>query len=435
VDRTSDQSSGRYAVTYGEIVVWAVAGHLCVLLFTLAIVWVSVFYFHRVDASYYMTFRADDVPTGVPNPIGFGVHTFGDFLLGAVIASANDPFSRDLAQLHQAPPLAIYFIRAFTHFLPYAAALAAFSICSAAAMLVPAMRGWTTMYRPAALIIAVTLTAMTAPFVMVLDRGNTIGFLVPALLLFATAWRERKWNLMSAAIIFASLLKLYPIVLVVVLLSERRFREAAVTILAVIALSLLLIETFPGSFQENLGGMIASKVMFAARNSDKLVASNYSLTGMFANLLTAWGGLTTPAVTLLEKFRWLPGMGYLLMVTVILVSKRAPFPVTLALCLSLLSLVLPVSFSYTFVFVFVITAELSRYDVRCAASSTQNTMDRRYAVPLAGVILASLTFYPIPCNDLSSIGTIIVPAAWLLFALYTLALTQAGYRPGPTVPL
>jgi hypothetical protein len=109
----------------------------------------------------------------------------------------------------------------------------------AMAMLVPAVwvawgRFWST--GPYVLVI---LGLGTAPFLIVMDRGNSTGFVVAPLMLSAIFLVRRETGRMAVMIAICALLKPQFLVLLLLLLAYRKYRQTLLTLLSVGTLSLL----------------------------------------------------------------------------------------------------------------------------------------------------------------------------------------------------
>jgi hypothetical protein len=99
---------------------------------------------------------------------------------------------------------------------------------------------------------------LSYPLIFLLDRGNIEGLLFLLLALFTYLYATRKYLLAVIALAMAISLKLYPAVLLVLLVSDRRFREAALCLLMVFIFSLagmiFLHLQVPGSTLQGLAG-------------------------------------------------------------------------------------------------------------------------------------------------------------------------------------
>ena len=137
------------------------------------------------------------------------------------------------------------------------------------------------------------------PFVFWLERGNTVLFILPLLLIFAQNYdSEKAWarevGLVALALAFA--LKLYPALFGVVLLSDRRWREAVRC--AVYGLLLLILPSFAYGGPVILWNMVRNVGRFSYYSSGRAEAF-YHVFGIPSSVISA---LLIPAFLLLLAF-------------------------------------------------------------------------------------------------------------------------------------
>ena len=137
------------------------------------------------------------------------------------------------------------------------------------------------------------------PFVFWLERGNAVLFIVPLLLIYAQNYdSEKAWarevGLIALALAFA--LKLYPALFGVVLLADRRFKEAIRC--AVYALALLILPSFAYGGPVILWNMVRNVGRFSYYSSGRAEAFYHSF-GIPASVISA---LLIPAFVLLIAF-------------------------------------------------------------------------------------------------------------------------------------
>jgi hypothetical protein len=165
-----------------------------------------------------LSFRAADAPALPPNyePIAIGVHTFGDYLLMNAIlgeqALTNSSFFTS-----SWPPMTYILFSPFK-LLPYITGLGLFLTFSVFAMSWPIIsavrRGrWTVLE---SLITVLAVSVFSGPFLMALDRGNTVAFLPT--LLFLHFRMLRQGNSFGAVItlVIATIVKPHAILFVLI---------------------------------------------------------------------------------------------------------------------------------------------------------------------------------------------------------------------------
>ena len=399
---------------------------LVLLVCTLVYLWIRVFYLGDADAVAALSYSSSEQPPVPVVPWKLGVHTFGDFLLPFEQARVPNPWI-DYAMWPNPYPSAIVTLFKFLTNLPYPIALGLFIILSTASMILPVAHGARRL-NPLVITGAICLFVLLSfPFAMVIDRGNAQGLIVIPLYVFSIAWREGRWRPAAIGISIAAAFKLYPALLVVALLAERRYKDAALAIGATAAITIFLFALYPGGIVATINGFLHGIARFSAPTLAGFTTDNYSALGMIANLAPTIAGAQSPSPLLqfLVAHPWMLGIAYTLAVAAVVNARRLAFVVRLACAISLLSLSIPLSYGYSFAGIFVVVAELLR-------TASFEGLDADIPLPLAitlGVALtATLAQWPYKTMTGSSIGTVIVPATWIL-----LTATAIFYRYGTTI--
>ncbi|MDQ7821616.1 MAG: LamG-like jellyroll fold domain-containing protein [Candidatus Eremiobacteraeota bacterium] len=107
---------------------------------------------------------------------------------------------------------------------------------------------------------ALIITFLSYPFLFTFDRANVEIFVFIALYLFFYYYEERKLFLHGC--IFLSLamaMKAIPAVFLVLLASERKFKEALITLIVFLLITAATFQAFKGGFMENLHMMILNQ--------------------------------------------------------------------------------------------------------------------------------------------------------------------------------
>ncbi|MBI5554645.1 MAG: DUF2029 domain-containing protein [Elusimicrobia bacterium] len=135
---------------------------------------------------------------------------------------------------------------------------------------------------------------LSYPLMFLLDRGNIEGLLFLLLALFVYFYSARKYLLAVTVLAMAISLKLYPAVLLVLLLSEKRFREAVLCLLMgfLFSLSGLLFlqlhvsgSTIPGIVGNFLASLGQFKEMYYGDRAGSYdIAFNHTLYNSFKSL-------------------------------------------------------------------------------------------------------------------------------------------------------
>ena len=96
------------------------------------------------------------------------------------------------------------------------------------------------------------LTLLTYPILFTIDRGNLESLVLISLLAFVFSYQKKKYTLSAVFLSFAIAMKLFPIVLVVVYLSDKKYKEILLTGLFTGVLTIISLLFFKGGFLENL---------------------------------------------------------------------------------------------------------------------------------------------------------------------------------------
>jgi hypothetical protein len=190
-----------------------------------------------------------------------GVHCFGDFAIVNELF-AGDPWNSGFGSVASYPALAwipslvIFRLGAMTG--SARASLLVFLAISAVALFTPAVwAGWRSWTTKAPISLALVGGA-TAPFLITLDRANTMALVVPFLLLFAVSYARKNVLLMCVAIAGAALLKPQMALLAILLLSQRKYRALILTGGSTAVLTVLGFAVFPSHFPANFRGWLSA---------------------------------------------------------------------------------------------------------------------------------------------------------------------------------
>lgn len=96
------------------------------------------------------------------------------------------------------------------------------------------------------------LSLLTYPILFTIDRGNLEGLVLISLLAFIFSYQKKKYLLSTIFLSFAVAMKLFPIVLVVLYLSDKKYKETMITGLFTGLLSIISLLFFKGGFLQNL---------------------------------------------------------------------------------------------------------------------------------------------------------------------------------------
>lgn len=128
-----------------------------------------------------------------------------------------------------------------------------------------------------------SFTFMTYPILFALDRGNVEIFLFVFLALFMYAYQKGEdWKSMIF-LSFAIAMKLYPIVFITLFLADKKYKQAIITILLVIGISLLSASILNGGIINSFAGISSNLALFNKGyvGTDQGLQHNSSLYGLF----------------------------------------------------------------------------------------------------------------------------------------------------------
>jgi hypothetical protein len=101
-------------------------------------------------------------------------------------------------------------------------------------------------------VVFVALGAVAIPAWAVIDRGNSVGFVVPIALVFLVALRRQRWGLVTIMVILAALLKPPFAVLAVALVAARQWRWAGLAVVGMGLSSLAAYLLWPRDFPQTI---------------------------------------------------------------------------------------------------------------------------------------------------------------------------------------
>jgi hypothetical protein len=392
--------------------------------------------YFRIDVPASLSFRGDD-SWCVTGREGMGLHCWGDY------AAIRFRSLSDLPEGPEAPyPMATRIVRApfmlVESIWGSQVGLALFLLCTVLCLMIPAL--WAvrrTSLSVGTITVAVACVA-TTPFLLVVDRGNLVGFAVPALfVVLLGVVRHRPWWAV-AGVIAASAVKPQFALLIVLFVSLRQLRPflgAALGSLLMFGLPFLLLGN---NWAYGMKAWRESSVAWAG--SQSIAAdwpSNLSIASALHGWLThagawiestgldlgGWGveGRSTESVSVVVAYG-------LVAVIVVLLAWRGNRLPGLALAASLIAmacLVLPVSFAYYGAFALPIIAILLREGL--VSSQAHQGRFRVVTLSLAVALVLTLTPILIPSNQavrdvggemiLPSLTPHLATAAWLVFLI------------------
>jgi hypothetical protein len=328
---------------------------------------------------------------------GLGIHSFGDFQeLRYALPTADYPNIWINSNFAYTPSALLPNIIAkriqeiFGIEVSLFSYLTALVICTAAPAIYASRRLSTHNYRVFALL---TLTVCAQPFIMTFDRGNSIGFVLPFLVAFATGYfYNSKW---SAVIGLVGAFAFRPqfALLGVALVFAKQLRK---TVAGLLFGALVFFGSFlfmPGSYSNSFNSWLENLKLFTRK---------YDHVGPFPvnlSMKTAFGGVLNGS-----SFVWVSGLLLIIISsTFILFETANSRGRALILVLGLPCLLPALSFGYYSVFVLVIAAMIFTEPrflepplISCSEENSRRQIKTRVAYNYLVITVVAISLAPIP---------------------------------------
>ena len=367
---------------------------------SVVIAWAAASYF-GVDVPASLVWPGEDGFCDAPSQ-GLGAHCFSDIALYLSAGPSLVPEDPGLVQYvsNQAPVnrLLLLIFQTLATLIGFRATLVIYVTVSAAALLAPALWVvWRRSRHQSAVTLLLTAVA-TIPFLAVLDRGNTIVFAIPLILIFVVAlWREQNWWAVGA-IAAASQIKPQLGLIVVAFFVLRRVRMGliALVISGVIFVSSFAIFALPGSTSSPLQEFKRFVLFSQVRGSYLPLDADYPANVSFQKVIFEIGngllGLSLSAATIQTGLLALTAM---VIVALIWRGREIPYPIWIAAILMASALVVAVTFIYYYALVLVVVAVLMRNE--------DFAFHPKKSPVVSGVLSAAVVF---------SLTPLLIPGGW-----------------------
>ena len=191
----------------------------------------------------------------------------------------------------------------------------------------------------------VILTVFAQPFITTFDRGNSVGFIVPFLMVFATGYFYDKNLIAAIGIVGAFVSRPQYALLGIALLVAKDFKRSTFTIVSGVIIFFCSFPLMPGAYSESFAAWLRNLRNYADYGSGSSFPANLSLS-------TAFNGV-------FEIFNYRDLAVVLVAVTVavfLIFSCEGSRGRVLIALLSMTCLIPKVSFAYYSIFVLVIAA-------------------------------------------------------------------------------
>jgi len=322
-----------------------------------------------------------------PSETLVGIHAFGDYLLLNVWAQFPNPWEQP-GGVNYLPPVVLLF--KILGYLPYGLGLTLFLIALAVCILLPmviASRGFPITQR---LLFVTTLAVLTGPAIATLDRANNQGFLPILLFGFGIAVLKERWGWAAVCIALAACIKIYPILLILLLLALRKFSWAGVSVLLSAGVVLLTMPMTSNAGISGIPDVLEGVLDFQEKSVNQFLEYNTSLSGGLANALM-FIGLDSAASWIALNAIVIIGI-YALVVVPLLWIGAIPVWLRVILTLSLTTALMPITYPYALnwaIAAAAIAVWVSRQD------SVQTFLSQRHSMLLALSLALLLAVLPV----------------------------------------
>jgi hypothetical protein len=205
------------------------------------------------------------------------------------------------------------------------------------------------------------------PAWMVIDRGNSVGFLAPIGLVFLVALCRRRWGLVTIMVVLAALVKPQFAVLAVALFATRQWRSGGISVAGAVVCNLAAYALWPRDFPQTITQSIHNLVGYGGGETRAAAVATSNVSFVKALFMIPDGikaretGGTIPD-DFLAGPRSLSGYAILVLVVVLVLAlgRRIPPVMVGIVLLATASLFAPLTNPYYLVFVLPVAALVAR---------------------------------------------------------------------------
>lgn len=323
-----------------------------------------------------------------------GRHLFFDFFISYYWGTLPNPyFDLGLDFWPNHTPLAMLVGRAWSS-LDYALARdlnVIFMAISVAAVGIVSLMGrrWTIV------LLGTTVLVLSGPSIAALDRGNYQGYIPILLLGFGIAALRGRWGWAATFLAIAASFKMYPVILILVFIAERRWRALLGTLLGASLGNFILLLFFEGSPITSATEFLYQASRILAHSGQELDIYNTSLTGGIIHWLNFLGleGIADS----LSMYSWIVALGgSAALASILWFRGTVPLVIRLIAALMLTTTITTHSFPYTLNWAIAAAGLLflsSKKNLETKTSERANSRLLRWTTTLS--IALFLGFYPI----------------------------------------
>lgn len=203
------------------------------------------------------------------NIYGIGVHCFSDYTLTELIVNEENPWQSEYISPQNYPAAALLISLLFSNIGKLLAnpqiGLILYLLTMAICLILPgvwASKGKKTYLK--FLIIGMTGIA-SVPAIMALDRGNSVGFVAPALLMLLVGKEQNKNKLIILSIVLAALVKPQFALLLVLPIFWRLWKVFAYSLIGILATQLLPFFFWPSNFPQTIFEAVVNATSYGGK--------------------------------------------------------------------------------------------------------------------------------------------------------------------------
>lgn len=358
---------------------------------------------------------------------GWGVHCFGDYSMVRNAIESGNPWSADFRLNYPPSALVLHLIgfaveRATSSFNAglFTYLFLLFSALSTPWLLAASSNSHLT---GAEKVMALSVVGpFSVPSLIVIDRGNSVGFVVAALLVAALGAKRNNPLMYSIGVVAAGMVKPQLFILATALLSKKEWRLFFGTATAAIVSNLILLGIVPGKFVDNLGRLSTSILGYGEAIS---VSQSHPLVVSFSKViyLASWTTLGSPAAKLAGIIASLA-----LICLILALHRRFSFSELFSLLLIVTTFALPITYGYYLALISIVVIarclnepRLPNSDPRFSIAAPDEKMERfsNLLFRLAVVSSVSALIMPVSTGPYGTLWTTLeaAPFFWLLFSI------------------
>lgn len=302
-----------------------------------------------------LSYEVDDLNCE-PKTQGLGRHCFSDFQLPNVLL--NEPEVWDEMQYSPTALVPHIIANESSKLIGDRSALTLYLVLLSTALLIPAVLVSLSARSINDRILPLLLMGMgSIPFIFTVDRGNSIGFAVPFLLVFACRLRAKSDWTVVAAIILASSLRPQFVLLVIGLIAFRQYKNVLLVALGSILINITPFIFIRGDRSENISNWLRNISDYRNYSSlSEIYPVKLSLVQAVYNIFD-FVNFSVGERFVTQHASEISIVTLVVIVCVVLVfQKNTTGPIAVILSLILPTLLISSSFGYYSVFVLVVAA-------------------------------------------------------------------------------